>query len=225
MSVESGPALRRGRRRDAHLRVPCRRIPLSGGTAVGRGARSVSCSATYRPTRSTSGARPPACDAPQRRAPSRTAWPSTSTGGFFAASTRPAASRASTRRRDLGPRARARGPRAQQPQRRRRAQRRRHLLHRSHVWAHGVLRRPARTAARLSRRVPRRAAGQHAHAPRRRLRAAERAVFLARRARAVRQRHRARARSGVRRARRRHAFRWPGLDRDQRAKARAHRMA
>ena len=55
--------------------------------------------------------------------------------------------------------------------------------------------------------------GRTPHAARGRLRAAERPVLLRRRAPALRQRHRARAHPGVRRARRRHAGERPGLGR------------
>ena len=82
---------------------------------------------------------------------------------------------------------------AQQPERRLRAFRRRDLFLRSLVRPHAGLRRRAAAPARLSGRLSRAAGRRRAAAPRRSpsVRPAERPLLLARRAPALRQRHRA----------------------------------
>ena len=88
---------------------------------------------------------------------------------------------------------------AQQPQRRGREERRRHLLLRPDLRPQAAFRRAARAAAGLPRRLSPRPGRQDAHPARRRLRAAERPVLLARREDAVRQRHRQAAHPCLRR--------------------------
>ena len=95
--------------------------------------------------------------------------------------------------------------------------RRLHLLHRPRLRPLERLDRlRAGAAARLQGRVPRAARGRRGRAGRRpgRVRAAERAVLLARRVAAVRQRLAAGRDQGVRRRRRRHARQRPGASTD-----------
>ncbi len=86
-----------------------------------------------------------------------------------------------------------------------------------------VLRQSAPAAARLPRRLPGRAGGRQAHAAGGRFRPAERALLLARREAAVRQRHRPPAHPRVRRAARTGRLRTAGSGRRRRAKGRARR--
>ena len=125
------------------------------------------------------------------------------------------------RRQDHGARQPSRRQGAEQPQRRGREERRRHLLLRPHLRAQAALRRAARAAAFLPRRLSPRARRQDAHAARRRFRPAERAVLLARREGAVRQRHGQAAHPRLRREGGRHARQQPRLGEDGRRGRRA----